>query len=202
MVRFPVRNALVGLHLLALGAAPLLGQTAAAGAALTLRPGDAVRLEVRDEPGLAGDFQVDEAGRVLLPLVGLVPVAGRAFADVRRDVEAGYARELAEPVIRLTPLIRIAVLGEVRAPGLYAVDPTHRVRDVLALAGGRGPAADRDGVSLVRDGQRVEAADTLALRSGDQVVVGRRGWIGENATTLVGAGASLLVAVLTALILR
>jgi protein involved in polysaccharide export with SLBB domain len=174
-----------------------------------LRPGDAVRLEVRDEPALSGEILVDEGGRVLLPLVGLVSVAGRDFAEVRRDVAAAYARELAHREVRVTPLLRIAVLGEVRSPGLYPVDPTYTLADVIAKAGGLGPEANRSRIELVRGGavvatvgERDAAALAQALRSGDQVVVARRSWASANTATLVGTGASLLVAVLTALILR
>jgi polysaccharide export outer membrane protein len=176
---------------------------------LRLRPGDSVRLEVRDEPDLAGDFQIDESGRVLLPLIGLVSAADRDFADVRAEVEMAYDRELSQSEVRVTPLLRVAVLGEVRTPGLYPVDPTFTLGDVLALAGGLGPEADEDGIALVREGRaivEVDAQDLVALalplRSGDQLVVGRRGWIQANAPAFVGAALSLVVAVATTLLLR
>jgi hypothetical protein len=40
------------------------------------------------------------------------------------------------------------------------------------------------------------------LRSGDQIVVGRRSWIHENAPIVVGAVASVLAAATTGLIVR
>ena len=188
---------------------PASGQAVPDAPSVRLRAGDAVRLDVVDEPALGGDFSVDESGRVLLPLVGLVPVAGRDFEDVRREVGAAFARELSNRPVRITPLLRIAVLGEVRTPGLYPVDPTFTMGDVLSLAGGLGPEADRGSVELVRDGRVVEAANALdlgalsqRLRSGDQIVVGRRSWLRANTATFVGAGASVVVAILTALILR
>ena len=174
-----------------------------------LRPGDEVRLEIRDEPDLAGAFRVDESGRVLLPLVGLIPVAGRPFAEVRAEIDAAYARELHDQQVRLTPLMRIAVLGEVRQPGLYPVDPTMRMGDVLALAGGMAPEANQDRIELVREGRVIETltqatlpAFNLPFRSGDQVSVARRGWFSSNSSALLGAGLSLVVAVTTALLLR
>lgn len=188
-------------------AAQLSGGPAAA--PLRLRPGDAVRLQVRDEPGLSGQYIVDGDGAALLPLVGLVRVAGRDFDDVRREVVEAYGRELARPEVRLTPVLRIAVLGEVQRPGLVPVDPTYGLAEVIASAGGLTPAAARDRITLVRDGRAVLTTDVeslpsvqAALLSGDQIVVGRRGWISENLPVFIGAGTSVMVALVTALLLR
>lgn len=179
------------------------------GATVRLRAGDAVRVEIEDEPGLSGEFPVGQDGRVLFPLLGFVAVANRPFDEVRREVEAGYAAELVHPVVRLTPLVRLAVLGEVRRPGLFPVDPTYTVGDVLALAGGLGPAADPRRIAVVRGGEvlvtRLDpdfAIFALAPRSGDQIVVGRRGWLRENLAVFVGAVASVSAAALTALLVR
>jgi polysaccharide export outer membrane protein len=197
------------LLLVTLAPLPVLGQANGASAPLELRPGDAVRVEIRDEPDLAGDFQIDESGRVLLPLIGLVSVAGRDFTRVRGEVEGAYVRELSHSEVRVTPLLRVAVIGEVRLPGLYPVDPTYALGDVLALAGGLGPDAAQDGIELVREGRTIAevrvddpSALGLALRSGDQVVVARRSWVSANTSALVGAGASLVVAIVTTLLLR
>ena len=177
--------------------------------ALVLRPGDALRLEVRDEPGLTGEYRVDDQGSALLPLLGVVRVAGRDFEEVRREVIAGFARELVRPEVRLMPLLRIAVLGEVARPGLVSVDPTYGLAELVAHAGGLTPTADRERISLIRDGRPVltvtaESLPTVeaALRSGDQVIVGRRGWLIDNLPVFIGAGTSVVAALITALVLR
>ena len=201
----------VVLSLLVLGPRSLFAQPAnqAGGEPIRLRPGDAVRLEVRDEPTLTAEYPVDVDGVVLLPLVGIVPVAGRSFPDVQRDVLEAFRRELANPVIRLTPVLRIAVLGEVMRPGLLPVDPTLTLADILASAGGLSPQANRRDISLIRDGQRIvttTAEEVALLRtavlSGDQIFVGRRNWVQENLPILVGGGVSLVATLITALVLR
>ncbi|MEX1184837.1 MAG: polysaccharide biosynthesis/export family protein [Gemmatimonadota bacterium] len=176
---------------------------------LRLGPGDAVRLLVLDEPALAGEHAILEDGTALLPLIGLIRVAGIDFAEVVETVRAAYAAELIEPVVILQPLVRVRVLGEVRAPGLYLVDPTQSLHDVLALAGGTGPGAAGDAVVLLRDGQRLEfdlhdeaRPPAGALRPGDEIVVPRRSWLSENLAVLVGAGTSVLAAAVTALLVR
>lgn len=178
-------------------------------AVLRLRPGDAVRLQVEDEPELSADYPVTQSGTVLLPLVGLVPVAGRPFADAREAILAAYAVELRDAAVVATPVLRIPVLGEVRQPGLLPVDPTFTLADVLASAGGLTPDADADAVVLVREGAttRVSLDDpaggaALVLRPGDQIVVGRRGWASRNLNVILSAAGSVMAAVLTSLILR
>ncbi|HUE95791.1 MAG TPA: polysaccharide biosynthesis/export family protein [Longimicrobiaceae bacterium] len=174
-----------------------------------LRPGDAVRLSVRDEPTLAGDYPIVQSGMVLLPVIGFVSAAERDFTDVGREVEERYGRILVRPEILLVPLLRIAVLGEVRSPGLFAVDPTQSLPDVIALAGGLTPSGDAERIAIVRDGAELrvriatgEAEPVGGFRSGDQITVGRQGWARENLAAVVGAGASVLVAAMTALMVR
>ncbi|HEX6939832.1 MAG TPA: polysaccharide biosynthesis/export family protein [Longimicrobiales bacterium] len=176
---------------------------------IRLRPGDAVRVEVRVDPSLGGQFGVGDDGNVLIPMIGLIPVAGRPFDAVREDVRRAYAGEVADDVIRVTPLVRIAVLGEVMRPGLFPVDPTYTIADVLASVGGFSPLADRGEVVLVRDGEsRTISLDPEApglfggLRSGDRIVVGRRSWFEENLAIFVGAAASVAAAAVTSLIVR
>lgn len=202
------------LLLVLMTAAPVWAQAAVPAAAsepepLRLRAGDMVRLQIGGEPDLTGDYPITADGSVLLPLVGLVRVAGRPFDEVRSEVEAAYGGELPSPTLVLVPLLRIAVLGEVRQPGLLPVDPTLTVADVLASAGGLTPVADPGRIMLLRDGGTVrlsldEPTKLLdhSLRPGDQIVVSRQSWVRENLTVLVGAGASVLAAALTSLILR
>jgi protein involved in polysaccharide export with SLBB domain len=217
---------ILGAALLLVGVAePCRAQTPRDDDQVRLQPGDAVRLEVfpsltRSVPvsaeptagttvGQALDFAVDAEGRVLLPVVGMVQVVGRPFSEVRREVERAYAAEYTDAAVRLTPLLRIAVLGEVRQPGLLPVDPTMTFADVLAAAGGLTDVANRKDIRLVRaDGTLVlsDAKDVVGvavpLRSGDRIVVGHRSWLSANLPFVLGAGASVVASLLTALIVR
>jgi protein involved in polysaccharide export with SLBB domain len=89
------------------------------------------------------------------------------------------------------------------------VDPTQTVGDLLATAGGLGPDANRKKIALLRDGHvviaRVDPSSSIpdiALQSGDQIVVARRSWVGENTPVFIGALASVAVAAVTTLIVR
>ena len=202
-----------------LGATAAGGQAPPSAEAMRLGPGDLVRVEAflaRSVPDSlrtgavgAGEYMVDARGFALLPLVGMLQVAGRPFEDVRADIEEAYAREFVDARVRVTPLVRVALLGEVRVPGLLPVDPTMTLADVVAAAGGLNPSADREDIRLVRGDETVVVADelqlaalTVPLRTGDRIVVGRRSWLSENLPFVLGAAASVVASVLTALIVR
>lgn len=176
---------------------------------LRLQPGDRIRLLIENEPGLSDTFVVDESGRVLLPLLGLTRVTAEPFAAVRDRIRTGYDRQLVDQDVQITPLLRVAVLGQVQSPGLVNVDPTQTISDILAAAGGFAPEADQEQISLVREGEVVQsrfdpAAPFLQtpLRSGDQVVVAREGWFSRNSSILVSTVASVAAAAITAVIVR
>ncbi|HZD04658.1 MAG TPA: polysaccharide biosynthesis/export family protein [Longimicrobiales bacterium] len=187
--------------------APLIGQEPPA---LRLGAGDGIRLAIADEPDLSDEYPVGSDGSALLPLMGSVQVAGRDFAEVELEVRTRLGRELAEGIeVQVVPVYRLAVLGEVRTPGLFQVDPTVGLADVLAMAGGFTPLADQDAIRLVREGRTVleTSQDSLisqrpVLRPGDRVIVGRKGWFRENLGVVIGAVGSLTVAVVTGLIVR
>lgn len=171
-----------------------------------LAPGDRVRIEVAGDSALTGDYDVDVDGFVLAPVAGLVAVTGRPFSGVRHEILQAFAEEFLDLDVRVIPLTRVSVLGEVTTPGLYFIDPTMRLSDVLAGSGGFTEAARVDDVRLQRAGSLIVLSgaerNDLELRSGDRLFVGRRGFLDRNGPILIGAGASVLAAVLTSLILR
>ncbi len=176
---------------------------------LLLRPGDALRVQVNEEPSWSGDFEIGQDGTALLPPLGLVSVTGRPFAEVKDELLRAYQRELVNPAVTITPLVRIAILGEVQRPGLLPVDPTLSLADVVAAVGGITPLGDRNKIRLVRDGRAMTArldpdspTRTLTLRSGDQVFVGRRSWWAQNGPVLIGALGSVTAAVIASILVR
>jgi protein involved in polysaccharide export with SLBB domain len=162
--------------------------------AVTLQPGDVVRVAIWREPDLSGEFHVDENGTVIFPLLGEKRVADVPFPALRESLMEEYRVHLRNPSITIVPLRRINVLGDVNRPGLYTVDPTISLAGVVALAGGTNAAGDLNRIRILRGGevvqQRALAASSLqdfGIRSGDQVLVGRRGWFDRNSTFIVSA---------------
>ncbi len=158
-----------------------------------LLPGDVIDIDIWQEETLSGEFTVDESGTVVLPLVGEWSVAGVSARDLREQLAAAYAVYLNNPSINVKLLRRITVSGEVRVPGLYTVDATVSIADLIARAGGLNVDADAEKILLFRDGQRLEldlngatVVGEAGLRSGDRVSVGKRGWLGRNLPSVVG----------------
>ena len=92
-------------------------------------------------------------GKVSLPLVGEVEVAGRTPAAVEEEISQRLAAYVAAPVVLIVEEIKsvqVTVLGEVRSPGRYPLQQKLTVLDIIALAGGFTEFADRDKVIVLR----------------------------------------------------
>ena len=172
----------------------------------TLKPGDVVRLKIWREPDLSGDFVVDENGIVVVPKLGRVQVVGLSPDSLKSHLINSYSVYLRNPAIDVVLLRRITILGGVRNPGLYPVDPTMTLAEAYALAGGISPEGKLDEVELVRGGQRtsykISGATRIAdtpLRSGDQLYVPTRSWLARNTwavTAAIGTTSTILFALL------
>jgi protein involved in polysaccharide export with SLBB domain len=185
----PPRPALLLLLLAALSA---FAGRAAAQPQATLRPGDAIKVEIWREGDLSGEFAVSVDGTVTLPLLGRQRLVDVPLDRLRDTLTAQYQVHLRNPSINITPIRRVTVLGEVQRPGLYGADPTLALAGLVALAGGATPQGSLNRIRIVRDGavlrERVGAGETLTsadVRSGDQIIVDQKSWFARNTTFLV-----------------
>jgi polysaccharide export outer membrane protein len=169
-----------------------------------LRPGDVVRLRIWREPDLSGEFSVDESGVVVFPKIGPLTVTDESPASLRDKLVTAYSKYLNHNSIDVTLLRRIQVLGAVRQPGVYPVDPTMTINDVLAVAGGATAEGDPNKLELIRSGKRIEGKiprqsliGESRVRSGDQIFVPERSWLRRNSgyivTAVLTAAASIVV---------
>lgn len=170
----------------------------------SLLPGDLLRIEIWREPDLGGEFVVDSEGDVVLPLLGERAVAGIPIAELNHILSTEYRRHLRNPSIRITPLRRVYMLGEVNRPGLLTLDLTVSLAGAIALAGGINPIGDIQRITVIRDGTAINEGmlpthqlAEMDLRSGDQILVGRRSWFDRNSTFVVSALLSVTSIVIT-----
>lgn len=172
-----------------------------------VRPGDGIFLRAWNEPMMTDTFRISAAGDVVLPYLGEVHVAGMQPDQLRDSLRAAYAEYRRNASIEVAVLRRISVLGEVTRPGLYLVDRTLTMRDLIANAGGITQQGDARRIYLIRDGQELLVRDHgvglagVELQSGDQLVVARRPWLELNLLG-VASTAAVLVSVLVPLIQR
>lgn len=158
-----------------------------------LAPGDAIRITIIGKPELSGIYPVDETGTVALPVLGGRVVTQMPAAELKHELMEEYDRQFLDQAAQVTLLRRIRVLGAVRTPGLYHVDFTMSLADLVALAGGTTPNGKLEGVQIVRGNQKIrsnlesEALLFGQLQSGDQIVVPERGWLARNPGIVVGA---------------
>jgi polysaccharide export outer membrane protein len=188
-------TALTLIGVATVGAGPLQAQgtversAVAAQDSLTLHPGDILRIQVWPDDKLGGEFTVEETGVVYLPLLGAVRTAGLPISRLRAQLRSSYAEVMKNPVVTVTPVFHVGVLGEVRSPGIYPVTPTQTLLDVIGESGGFTGGADENKIRIIRAGQVIhidasrvlsgdegagQAAEELArlhLRSGDQILV-------------------------------
>jgi polysaccharide export outer membrane protein len=168
-------------------------------------PGDRIILRVWREPSWSDSLVVGPDGAVTLPRVGRFVASGLTPLSLADSVRTRLAFYLRDPSIDLVVLRRVAVLGAVKKPDVYFVDPVTSLREVLAIAGGIDDSGDPNRIEIVRDGAsqrlgkwREVAESTAPVRSGDQVIVGRRAWFTRNALTVVSSVAVIVSVLLSA----
>lgn len=186
----------LALGLVVVFTGPAIRAQELSGEELPLRPGDAIRLSLSREVDLSGDYPVDEAGNVGLPLIGVRQVNGIPAAQLKQQLIDAYEEQLRNQTVQVILLRRVRVLGAVNQPGLYHVDPTMTLGDAVALAGGATPVGRMDEVKIVRAGREIDADMTDSafrqIRSGDHVLVPERNWFTRNTGLIVGASLSVL----------
>jgi protein involved in polysaccharide export with SLBB domain len=161
-----------------------------------LRPGDQVEIVVEGEAPLTGTFPVSSRRELVLPGMDPVPLQGVLRAELEDRLREHVGRYVRHPVVHARATMRLAVLGQVRNPGFYAVPAESMVADLIMAAGGPLPTGDLGKARIARGGEEVWAGgelreavqqgltlDQMSLRSGDEVLVPER-TPGRTATAL------------------
>jgi polysaccharide export outer membrane protein len=123
-----------------------------------LGPGDLIRLFVYKNPDLSAEFRIQESGRVTLPLVGPLTLAGNTIPEAEKLVSSALVTGgfLQAPQVSISVIsarkAQAVVLGNVAKPGPVPLEYMNtRLSDVLAAVGGIGPTGSDD---VVVTGQR------------------------------------------------
>jgi polysaccharide biosynthesis/export protein len=166
------------LPLLALAMLPLArAQVVAADHdTLLIAPGDVLHVQVADTPEMEERARVTDQG--MLPIVGIgdVKVAGltptQAALAVRDELIARHYLNHPEVFINVEQFAtqQVSIIGEVKNSGAYPIATPRPVLDVLALAGGLTPEANRN-ILIERQGDTKEPISYFVSNNGKQAIV-------------------------------
>lgn len=166
--------------------APVVEEPTAEADVLTIEPyklgnGDRLRITVFGEPDLSGEFLVDGAGLISMPLIGEISAENLTVRDLQRDIEerfrAGYLNDpkIAAEVINHRPYY---IMGEVGRPDEYQFVSGLTVLNAVAAAGGFTYRANKKvvyvrGVNEAAE-RKVVLSSTTPVRPGDTIRIGER----------------------------
>jgi polysaccharide export outer membrane protein len=144
---------------------------------------DKVRIIVFNEPSLSGEFFVNTAGALSLPLIGEVTARGKTLNEVAQAIttrlKGGYVLQprVSIDVLTFRPFY---ILGEVNKAGEYPYSTGLTVDAAVALAGGFTYRANRKKVFIrhpnAEQPERVELSPDLKVSPGDTIRIGERYW--------------------------
>lgn len=119
-----------------------------------IRVGDVVSIRVLNQDAASARSRVRSDGRIALPMVGDIDVAGRRPSALRKELEARLKDFLVAPSVTVNvdepSALTVTVMGEVARPGIITIEPHSGLAQALALAGGLTDFADRDRIFVVR----------------------------------------------------
>lgn len=139
------------------------------GGDLRISKHDKIAITVYDVPDLDGNHQVDNSGRIKMPLIGEVLVEGFTSLELSKEIETRLAVDyLQNPDVSVLILDsvgeQITVEGSVNRPGIYDKDGRLTLLQAVALAGGESEFADINSVLVVRQVQGERQAALFDLK--------------------------------------
>jgi hypothetical protein len=152
------------------------------------------------------------AGKMLpLPRMDDMSLEGVLRSELNDRLSSHLAKYLRDSTARATPLLRLAVLGQVRGPGFYYTPADVLLSDVLMMAGGPAGDADLNDMTIRRSGETIWNAqdtrtavtdglslDRLHLRAGDEIYVPQNSHFNWTSVLQIGSIAlSAVVALVT-----
>jgi protein involved in polysaccharide export with SLBB domain len=142
-------------------------------------PGDEILITISGSVEADLQLPVDRSGRIFLPRVGTVQVAGVRYSELHAVIDARVARIFKNYQLSVTlgqlRGIRIFVTGFVTRPGTYTVTALSTVVGALMRAGGPSAAGSFRQIELRRGGSAVATLDLYDLllkgdRSADRMI--------------------------------
>jgi protein involved in polysaccharide export with SLBB domain len=157
-----------------------------------LETGDQITTKIYREPDLSSQTSVNQTGEAYFPGLGRIKVAGMTMDSLEVDLTSRYDKLVIDAAVDATMLRDVVIYGQVRAPGVYNVDPSQTVLGLVAKAGGASGTGRSPLLTLVKgDGRQFRLTREVRLSSldivhGDAIYVQDESVIGRNAANLNG----------------
>lgn len=155
-----------------------------------LGPGDKIEISVYRNDDLKRTVQIDTSGKITYPLVGDIQAGGSSIFQLRDKIRDGLSKYLRNPDVSINVVEalsqKIAVLGEVKNPGLFVLDTPLTSVEAVSKAGGFTTNAKQKNVLLIRGGlkkpelivlnmegyfSKQDLAQNVHLKNGDIIYV-------------------------------
>ena len=120
-----------------------------------IEAGERIKVTVFDEDRLSGEYDIDPAGYVSLPLAGTMKAAGLTLPELEEVLSKKFAGEyLRDPKVtaQVVTFRPFYILGEVSKPGEYPFKGGLNILSGIALAGGTTYRASLDTVLILHSG--------------------------------------------------
>jgi polysaccharide export outer membrane protein len=153
----------------------------------TIGPGDELDVQLYGGQNRILRLIVGRDGRISLPELGPVSVAGQLFSSVKASIESRIERQLigVRGSVSMGDIraIRVFVLGEVKHPGSYTISALGTITSALFASGGVQLVGSLRKIQLKRQGQLVrqldlydllirgDTRDDVTLQQGDVVLI-------------------------------
>jgi protein involved in polysaccharide export with SLBB domain len=160
---------LYGYELFAKPSAFAPAQAAPVPAAYILGAGDEVVVQVNGLVEINDKFVIDRDGRIMLPRVGPLNLAGVALSDVEKVMTAHIGKVYRNFTVSVTlgrlRSIEVFVVGQARKPGKYVISSMSGLVNALLETGGPGSNGSMRAIQLRRAGKTVATLDLYAFLS-------------------------------------
>jgi protein involved in polysaccharide export with SLBB domain len=166
-----------------------------------IRAGDQLSVTVYGDASLTQTVKVLPGGSIVMPLAGTVHVGGLTPQQAGTTLRKALGHYIKHPdvtvAVALAGPLEVLVLGDVKTPGKYELEPGSRLTDAVAAAGGLGITnGDYPTARLLSPGAKpAEYSLQRLLHDGD---VSQNAVLGDDTTVYVPSPQTLAVQVLGA----
>jgi polysaccharide biosynthesis/export protein len=120
----------------------------------TVKPGDTLLVSVWKEPELQRPVLIEPDGTFSFPLCGQIDAHDKTVGQLQQEISSHLSRFITDPVVTVSLQQikgnRVYVIGQVKNPGAFVVNPRVDVIQALSMAGGTTPFASLGGIKVIR----------------------------------------------------